>query len=73
MKRTNVELHRYAPGYIVTRQGTGRPRRLDEATIDYMVDAYNKGDTQQQLADRYNVSISTVRKYLKERRPNIEK
>ena len=66
--QTMSKVGRYVPGYTVTRKGTGRPKRLDEGTIDYMVDAYNRGETQQSLADRYNVSISTIRRYLRERR-----
>lgn len=46
----------------------GRPSRLTEAQIDNLIIQYNSGDTQKELAERFGISISTVRKYIKERK-----
>lgn len=55
---------------IVTRtQKKGRPKKLSEAQIDMMVNHYNNGDTQKQLAEEFGVSVATVKAYLQERSP----
>lgn len=46
----------------------GRPSRLTETQIDNLIIQYNSGDTQKELAERFGISISTVRKYIKERK-----
>lgn len=50
------------------RQKGGRPSRLTETQIDNLIIQYNSGDTQKELAERFGISISTVRKYIKERK-----
>lgn len=53
----------------VTRSSRrGRPRRLsNEDTINTIVINYNMGDTQAELAEKYGVSVSTIRRILRER------
>ena len=48
----------------------GRSRKLNDEQVNDIVDLYNKGMTQKKLAEQYNVSLSTLRNYLKERRYN---
>ena len=46
----------------------GRPSRLDEKQKDTIVNRYNAGDTQSEIAKQFNVSVSTIRRVLQERR-----
>ena len=50
------------------RQTTGRPSRLTELQKDTLVNHYNNGSTQKELAQEFSVSVTTVRRVLKERR-----
>lgn len=53
----------------VTRKNKkGRPSRLTEQQKDFIVNHYNNGDTQKEIAEQYGVSLSTVRRVLSERR-----
>lgn len=45
----------------------GRFSKLTESQIDEMVIRYNKGETQKALGERFGVSVSTVRRYLRSR------
>lgn len=58
---------------LVTRRHTGgRPNKLTEKDKDRIVTNYNCGDTQRELAAQYNVSVSTIRRVLRERSMEIE-
>lgn len=46
----------------------GRPSRLNEQQKDTIVNHYNAGDTQIELSKQFNVSVSTIRRVLQERR-----
>lgn len=46
----------------------GRPWKLTEQQKDLVVNHYNHGDTQKKIADMFNVSLSTIRRVLQERR-----
>ena len=46
----------------------GRPSRLTEEQKDLVVNHYNHGDTQKEIAMQFGVSVSTIRKALDERR-----
>ena len=53
----------------VTRELTkGRPGKLTEQQKDTIVNHYNNGDTQREIAEEFGVSLSTVRRVLSERR-----
>lgn len=53
--------------YVTRPKKKGRPSKLSESAKDYIVNHYNHGDTQQALAEKYNVSVNTIRKALAER------
>lgn len=54
---------------LVTRRNTGgRPCKLKESDIDYIVRYFNTGMTQAELAEKYGVSLSTIQRVLRERR-----
>ena len=54
---------------LVTRKNTGgRPNKLKESDIDYIVRYFNTGTTQTELAEKYGVSLSTIQRVLRERR-----
>lgn len=46
----------------------GRQPRLTDDQIDVLVTYYNQGVTQRELSEKYGISLSTVKKYLRERR-----
>lgn len=46
----------------------GRPYRMDKDQIGNMIDEYNKGMTQAKLAAKYNLSPSTVHRYIYQRK-----
>lgn len=48
---------------------TGRRARLDETQINRMVERYNNGETQKELAKAYGVSVSTIQRYIRQRKP----
>lgn len=50
------------------KEHRGRPYRMDEDQIDVMITDYNEGMTQVQLAVKYNLSLSTVQRYIRQRR-----
>ena len=54
---------------LVKRRNTGwRPSKLNDEVVDLIVRKYNCGDTQQELAEAYGVSRSTIQRVLRERR-----
>lgn len=54
---------------LVTRRNTGgRPSKLNDEVVDYIVRRYNCGETQAGLAEEYGVSRSTIQRVLRERR-----
>lgn len=53
--------------YVTRKKTKGRPSKLSEDAKNYIVNNYNNGDTQKELAARYNVSVNTIRKVLAER------
>lgn len=53
---------------VVRQPQNGRPQKLTETEISLMVIDYNRGMSQQALADKWGVSVQTVRRYLKRRR-----
>jgi transposase len=53
---------------VTRKQAKGRPSRLSEQQKDTVVRRFNCGDTQQEIADAFNVSRSTVQRVLSERR-----
>lgn len=53
--------------YVSRPKKRGRPSKLSENAKNYIVNNYNHGDTQKELAERYHVSINTIRKVLAER------
>lgn len=53
--------------YVTRPKRKGRPSKLSETAKNYIVNNYNHGDTQQELAERYKVSRSTIQKVLAER------
>ena len=56
--------------YVTRPKKRGRPSKLSENAKDYIVNNYNHGDTQKELAERYHVSVNTIRKVLAERTRN---
>lgn len=52
---------------VTRQQKKGRPQRLTEEQKDMIVNHYNHGDTQKELAEQYAVSLSTIRRVLSER------
>ncbi len=52
---------------VTRKRRVGRPSRLSEEQKDFIVNNYNHGETQKALAERYGVSVSTIRKVLRER------
>lgn len=56
--------------YVTRPRRKGRPSKLSENAKDFIVNNYNHGDTQKELAEKYNVSVNTIRKVLAERTRN---
>lgn len=54
------------PNRVQERRG-GRAPKLTDTQVDHMVEKYNEGTTQKELAEIYGVSVPTVRRYLKTR------
>ena len=52
------------------QQRRGRRPLLNKDRINNLVEDYNTGFTQTELSHKYSVSLSTVQKYLRERRIN---
>lgn len=53
---------------LVTRPTKkGRPSKISEDVKNYIVNNYNLGETQKSLAEKYDVSVSTIRRILAER------
>lgn len=52
----------------ITRHTHGPTRSLTEDQIDEAVQDYNSGMTQKQVAEKFGVSLTTIRKYFRERR-----
>lgn len=53
---------------VTRKPKNGRPSRLSESQKDTVVNRYNHGDTQKELAEQFGVSRSTIRRVLFERR-----
>jgi Mor family transcriptional regulator len=54
--------------YVTRRNTGGRPSKLSDETINDVVCDYNDGETQVELAKKYQVSRSTIQRVLKDRR-----
>ena len=46
----------------------GRPSKLSEVQKDTVVNHYNCGDTQKEIAMQFGVSVSTIKKIIRERK-----
>lgn len=46
----------------------GRRPKLNDEQLNALITEYNNGATQQELAERYGVAISTVRRYIRLRK-----
>lgn len=53
---------------VLRKKTKGRPGRLTEQQKDTIVNHYNHGDTQKEIAEQFGVSLSTIRRVLSERR-----
>jgi|Go1ome_4_1110791.scaffolds.fasta_scaffold11331_5 DNA invertase Pin-like site-specific DNA recombinase len=53
---------------VLREQRRGRPERLSEQQKNAVVRLYNAGDTQRSIADKFGVSLSTVKRIIAERR-----
>lgn len=53
---------------VTRKPNKGRPSILTEQQKDTIVNHYNHGDTQKEIAEEFGVSLSTVRRVLSERR-----
>lgn len=53
--------------YVTRHFRQGRSNKLSDMQINELVDKWNAGYTQKMLADEYSISLSTVKRYLKER------
>lgn len=47
---------------------TGRRTRLTAHQVDQLITRYNNGETQKELAEHYGISVSTVQRYVKQRK-----
>ena len=53
--------------YVTRQKRKGRPSKLSEDAKNYIVNKYNNGETQKEIAEKYNVSVNTIRRVLAER------
>jgi len=62
------KLDQIAPGHAKpsSRQRRRRPKRLTDCEIDTIIERYEAGSTQVELADEYGVNRKTVMKLLKD-------
>lgn len=63
---SNRPVVRVNPDRMPAKNG-GRLNALTEEQVDEMVISYNAGATQKALSEKYGISVSTVRRYLRSR------
>lgn len=52
---------------VIRKTKNSRPEKLTEAQKDLVVNHFNNGDTQKEISIQFNVSLSTIRRILKQR------